>query len=643
MLLMASCANVGMPSGGPRDEDPPQLLHANPPQGALNVSKPEITLTFDEIVNVKDAFSKVVQSPAGRAPRVTAQGKKITVRFDSLAPNTTYTIDFADAIEDNNEGNKLQNFAYTFSTGHELDTLRIAGRVLGARDLEPRPGILVGVHRSLPDSAMRADSIFMKTPMLRVAKTDDRGRFIIRGLAPGNYRVFAIMDTDNDSRYSADNEEMAFYDLDVSPYTESVAVTDTIWDSKTGTVDTVADRIRTRYLPNDILLRSFVSARVPQFVARYERPDSARLFLKMNAPAKKLPAMRLLGHEGKFPGIVESREQLDSVTVWLPPTLAAQDSLLMAVDYVREERGKAPVSVTDTLKFIRKKLPVPKKRKKEKINARDSLALITTTFAFKTSGVQEVWKPLEIEVTTPLATLDTNAFHLMMLTDTVWKRAPRSLSIYHPDSVSPRMMTVDYPWDFGTKYRLEIDSLAGTDIYGRTTLPLKQEFSTRPLDEYCSMTFDITGLEPGMPAFVELLNGSDQVDRVARVENGRAYFPYLQAGKYYARLIEDYNGNGLYDTGDYQTDFQPELAYYYPKVINIKKNWDKEEVWDVYGTAIDLQKPLAVTKNKPKTPKKGTSKKKKGERDDGWEEEEEDLFDPTANPFEERSGKKRRR
>ena len=190
-LFAAACANIGNPSGGARDEDPPLFVSANPPQGSLNVDKTRISITFNELVNVKDAFSKVVVSPPSRqVPRVASVGKRVTVTFDSLLPNTTYTIDFADAIEDNNEANKLQGFAYTFSTGAELDSLRISGMVLDSRNLEPRQGILVGVHENLNDSA------FVKVPLLRVAKTDDRGQFTIRGLKECTYRLFYLDDKD---------------------------------------------------------------------------------------------------------------------------------------------------------------------------------------------------------------------------------------------------------------------------------------------------------------------------------------------------------------------------------------------------------------------------------------------------------------
>ena len=196
IVSMWSCANMGMPSGGPIDEDPPRVVSCSPLSGSVGVKDPKMTITFNELVNVKDAFSKVVVSPANVAiPRVSSLGRRVKIEFDSLAPNTTYTVDFADAIEDNNEANALQGYAYTFSTGESIDTLRISGRVLGARNLEPQQSMLVGVHSNLSDTA------FSTLRLLRVAKTDDRGEFTIRGLAPGKYHIFALSDNDNDYRY----------------------------------------------------------------------------------------------------------------------------------------------------------------------------------------------------------------------------------------------------------------------------------------------------------------------------------------------------------------------------------------------------------------------------------------------------------
>lgn len=623
-LLVTACANVGNPSGGPRDEEPPRLIRATPPNGSLDVSKPQMTLQFNELVNVKDAFSTVVLSPSGKPPRITSQGKRVIIKFDSLAPNTTYTVDFADAIEDNNEGNKLQNFAYTFSTGPTLDTLRIAGRVLGARDMEPQVGMLVGVY------ADTADSAFMTLPMLRVAKTDDRGRFIVRGLAPGKYRVFALNDRDADFRYSSDEEDLAFYDSIVVPTTERVEAFDTVYNTLTGAVDTVTSRVRTRYLPNDVLLRTFNSGKRPQFVSRYERIDSTRLFLKLNMPEKRLPSFTFLDLPDMPAPVLESPLTNDSITMWLSPEMSRRDSLSLVVGYTRLERGKEPLAVLDTLKFIKKKLPKPKKGKKSKVSRADSLARISFDFKPLVAGQLEVYDKFGIEMPVPLARLDTTAIHLSVYRDSVWTPLSKGVGIARPDSLSPRLLNLDYNWDYATKYKLEVDTLAATDIYGRTSRPLSTEFTTRGAGDYCTLALVISGLEPDVPAFVELLNTSDKPVRTAVVERNRAFFPFLQPGKYYARVIEDLNGNGEYDTGDYESLRQPELAYYYPKVLNIKKNWDKEEMWDLWATAVDAMKPLQITKNKPKTGKQGRKQRKETPED----EDEDEPFDPTKNPFE---------
>ena len=124
--------------------------------------------------------------------------------------------------------------------------------------------------------------------------------------------------------------------------------------------------------------------------------------------------------------------------------------------------------------------------------------------------------------------------------------------------------------------------------------------------------------------------------RTEIVENGDAYFPFLTPGQYYARVVLDLNDNGEYDTGNYLLGLQPELAYYYPKAINVKKNWDKEENWAVFDMAVDQMKPKALLKNKPKENKNASrlkNKNKKGESGEEGEEDEEEIFDPTRNPF----------
>ncbi len=626
-VVAAACANIGNPSGGARDEDPPIFVSASPAPGAtnINVDKTKITLSFNELINVKDSYSKVVVSPPSRqVPRVSAVGKRINVQFDSLQPNTTYTIDFSNAIEDNNEGNQLEGFAYTFSTGPTLDSLRISGMVLDSRNLEPKQGILVGVHENLEDSA------FTKLPLFRIAKTDDRGRFTIRGLQDKEYRVFALDDKDNDYIFANQEEDMAFYPMTVRPSSERVEATDTVFNAL-GEIDTITTRGRTRYLPNDILLRTFNSLKRPQYLTKYERIDSTKVFLKFNTKMETLPQISVANPDGvEFKDVIlESNLTNDSLVYWLPEPLVRTDSLTLAVNYLRTDSVGALTEYADTLKFFTNRPRAPKKKKEEKVepmNPLDSIKLITLDVKFDATSL-DVNKPLEFSFPTPLISLDTAKFVLEFTKDSVWRKVPKPMRLTPRDSVSPRHFKIEYPWDYDTKYRVVADTMAAISMYGKPTRPISHEFSTKKEEDYCSLTLKISGEDPDLPLFVELLTSSDQIVRAEPVVDGKVVFKYLKPDKYYARLIEDYNGNGLYDTGDYDLMLQPDLAYYYPKVINIKKNWDKEEDWDVFATAIDLQKPDQVKKNKPE--------RKKHEQNQNNEEyeDEEEIFDPTANPF----------
>ena len=487
--------------------------------------------------------------------------------------------------------------------------------------------MLVGVHANLADSA------FTTERLLRVAKTDDRGQFTIRGLAPGQYRVFALDDKDNDYRYANQEEDIAFYDMVVSPTTEPAVANDTVYDKLTGTPDTVIQRPRTRFLPNDVILYRFNSEKRPQYLTKYERLDSTRVFMKFNTRAESLPCISILGYpKGTTLGALEASEKLDSLVYWLRPELVRDDSLTIAARYMRTDSTGQLREFSDTLKFFTKKLPVKKHGRKEiKISATDSIARITTSFRGAGGGSsQEVWLPFHFESEHPIATFDTTKVSLKILVDSTYRSVATAPRVLQADSLSPRHFRIEFPWEYEQKYRVEIDTMAAIDIYGRPTRPFSQELNVRPASEYCSLTLMLSGLDPSMPAFVELLGSGDKLERTALVENGRAYFPFLNPGKYYARMIEDRNGNGRYDTGDYSTLTQPETAFYYPKAFNIKKNWDKEETWDVYGTAIDQQKPRAILKNRPK---QGKHRNRNEQNSSDEEEEEDGLFDPTRNPF----------
>ncbi|KAA6321084.1 hypothetical protein EZS27_029222, partial [termite gut metagenome] len=228
VLVLYSCASIGRPEGGAIDETPPRFIGSAPVAGALNSKRTRITLEFDEYIKLEGVNEKVIVSPPQvQRPEIKPAGKKININLlDSLRENATYIIDFSDAISDNNEGNPLGNFAFTFSTGEAIDTLVVSGVLLAASDLEPVKGMLIGLHADLADSA------FTSFPFDRVSRTDSRGRFSIKGIAPGAYRLFGLMDADQNFMFSQKSEAIAFLDSLVIPRFEERSRKDTITTSQ---------------------------------------------------------------------------------------------------------------------------------------------------------------------------------------------------------------------------------------------------------------------------------------------------------------------------------------------------------------------------------------------------------------------------
>ncbi|MDE6188130.1 MAG: Ig-like domain-containing protein, partial [Duncaniella sp.] len=248
--FLAACASMGRPEGGPRDMTPPVFVRSNPRPGQLNVSGNKIIVEFDENVALDDAMNKVVVSPAQRTtPVISANGRRVTVELrDTLKPDVTYTIDFADAIKDLNESNVLDGFALDFATGDSIDSLRISGMLFEARTLEPAQGMVVGVYSNLSDTAVKT------LPLERITKTNQLGQFTLRGLKAGTYRIYAINDVNRDYHWDR-SEDVAFYDVTVSPSSEPAQFADTLINL--AGEDSVVMRDGTRFLPDDVLLTWF--------------------------------------------------------------------------------------------------------------------------------------------------------------------------------------------------------------------------------------------------------------------------------------------------------------------------------------------------------------------------------------------------
>lgn len=622
--VMYSCANIGNPSGGPIDKTPPIFMRSNPTPNAVNVKDRKIEIFFDEIVTLKDPSTKIIVSPAQtEMPRMSALGRKVTVELvDSLLPNTTYTIDFSNSIQDNNEGNAIDNFAFAFSTGSVIDSMRVSGYVLDSRTLEPMQSVVVGLQSNLADSA------FHKEKLQRVALTNDRGQFTIRNVSPGSYHIFALKDLDRDYKFGNPTEDIAFLDSIIVPSIGSREAADTVYNDL-NEIDTIMRATRPAYFPNDILLSMFNEDRKSQYLANNLRVDSTRISLTFAAASDTLPSLSIVGRND-VPDqwyTLERSQTNDTLTYWIrPPHLVSADTLMVATTYLRTDTASNLSWGTDTLKFTFQRQKAKKKKKNEETDSLEQIRFMELHPL--ANGTQEVYAPLLLQTGTPIERYSREAFHLQrkLQNDTTFYPAEIKSIALRDSTLNRRDLMLKVDWEPGAAYTLAVDSLAMTDIYGLQTKPLKVDFNVRKMEEYGNIVFNIPAVRDS--AIVELLDGTEKIVLRAPVKSHRAELLNLLPGKYYARLFIDRNGNGKYDTGNYDMHLQPEETVYYPGAINLKKNWDVEQTWDIYATPIDKQKPEAIKKNKPERKKWEKVNTEKTETD----EDEENGFSDFSNP-----------
>ena len=608
-----ACASTGMPDGGPYDETPPKFVRATPEPNATNNKRSKISIEFDEYIKLDKPSEKVIISPPQKeAPEVKVSGRRVLVEFfDTLQENTTYTIDFGDAIVDNNEDNPLGNFAYAFSTGESIDTMEVSGTVLNAQDLEPVKGIQVGLHKDLHDSA------FTKLPFVRISRTDSRGHFTIRGVAPGTYRIYALMDGNQNYLFDSKTEAVAWQDSLIVPSMAPAVRQDTVWNEiDTLAYDTIYDVHYTRFMPDDIILRSFKEENPMQYLMKSEREQLNRFSLYFSAKADTLPAIKGLDFDERNAFVIESNARHDTIRYWIKDTLLCErDTLTFQMDYLATDTLGQLVPRTDTLRMMNKinkerrmAMAEDARKKEEKERKRrekrgDTVKAEPKFFAMTVDAPSslDINKNITIKFEEPVESVDTSAIHVAMMVDSVWQDIP---FIFMADSMAHRQYQILANWQPGLEYQLRIDSLAIKGIYGLYTNKVENKLKVKTLEEYGTLYLNIVGAGPH--AIVQLLNSSDAVVRQQPVsDKNTCDFYFLQPGtKYYIRLFNDDNNNGIWDTGSYEEKRQPEEVFYFPKVWEMKANFEFEETWDIRAIPLDKQKLDEIKKQKPEEAKK---------------------------------------
>ena len=592
-LFWVSCANMASPTGGPYDETPPKYISSNPAPNQTNFKKKRIEILFDENLLIEDASEKIVVSPPQKKmPTIKAIGKKVIVELeDTLEDNTTYTIDFNDAIVDNNEKNALEGFSFAFSTGEIIDSLAVSGILLNANNLEPMKSILIGLHKNIEDSA------FTTLPFVRTSKTNEKGQFTIRNIPPGSYRIFALNDLNGDYKFDQKGEDIAFLDSIIVPSFNFATRNDTIWKDSV-TIDHIDEITYTHFFPDNLKLLLFKEDFVNQYLVKRERNQQNLLTIFFNQPLTTLPVYRLLEENNSektfFPQFVDDKKNLN---LWIKDSLIfKKDTLRLEITYEKSDSLGQLVPQTDTLLFAMRNVNKNSRRKKEEV---DSISLNLFQIKMEVPSTIDVFVQPTFEFPEPVDAIDSSIIRMDIRKDSLW--IPYDKYRVERDSSNVLLYRIISKWDYDKQYRIAIDSAAIVSIYGKVNSPLEVIFRVKPQNSYSHLYFNLPEFDS--PAFIELLDASDKVVKKAKVRRGGALFKNIIPGKYYARIILDLNGNDRWDPGEYGKKRQPEPVYYYPGPLELIQNWEIEQNWNPYELPIDRQKPYELLQNKPKEKK----------------------------------------
>lgn len=586
-----SCANKGYPEGGPKDNTPPHVVEERPASFNKNFDKKSVNIYFDEYVQLKNVAEKfIISPPQAKKPKVRLRGKYIMVEFqDSLRPETTYSLDFADAIVDNNEGNPLGYYRYVFSTGNTIDTLELSGNVVDAETNEPVYNAYVFAYRN------HADSVPITQIPDYMARTDSAGFFRLTNLKEADYKIVAVMDDNRDYKYIPEAERIGFLDTLVRPVVMEMSRTDTL------NGDSLVNTSFLAYGPNNLYLRLFEEVPTKLYLNNSERKQRELLNFIFSIPRKNDFAIELL--DTVVNGAWYLKEQSfgkDTINVWLTDSMIyKRDTLNFKISYLRTDSLNQYSAYTDTVRLVftdKKKTDKKRRRNEEEKQVKPEITFLNIVSTL--SSEQDLNRGIAFDFDRPLTGKGLDSIKLMEKIDTVYQPVKFELI---KDSIRLRHYEMKVRWQPEKEYLLTIDSASITDIYGSHNNKFEKKFKLRSMESYGKILLHVR--EGEGQVIIQLYKSDNK-----KAENGRKIFTvvdeklvegegdiefdFLKAGKYGIRAIFDDNRNGKWDTGLYLDGFQPERVVYLPGEINVRQNFDIDQEFN-------LKVPYIKKDNKP--------------------------------------------
>lgn len=571
-MFSPSCANTTTPpSGGPKDTIPPVITKLYPLEGQTNVSvhKPKLVLTFNEYVTVKDPKSLYLSPPLEKAPKFKLQNKSVVVYFENdLDSNKTYTLDVTNAIADNNEGNMFPGYTLVFSTGDRIDSMMVTGIVQDCNTLKPLKGATVMLYKDHADSA-----VFLHRPDAAV-KTDDWGFFCLRNIQDTIYRMYAIIDENNNNIYEPETEKIAFIDTLFQPITK---VNDTLPElQKYDMKDTVCCLAR----KTDFELNVFREKPSKQLIVNKERVGERTAYITFMAPYAQIDSIWIKGVPANKL-ITQFNLQQDSLEIWVNDPKPQPDTLFLNVKYMKTDTLGLLNSFTEEIKLPKPKKSVVKTPKKD-IKKEDTLAVFTVDA--KPENIEQYGFVVEFKYPLIEDAFDSLGFK------SINPRQQESQGKYNvrKDSLNLRkyIITPKEKFQPGYEYILKIPHRKFRDINGFYNDSLEVKVSLPKDDKLSTMMLNMHNVSNKY--IVDLLDEKrTKVLRSYIIEKDQTLlFPYLRTGKYSIRITEDLNRNGLVDTGNVLEKKQPEKVLFYKledgeSLIDIPEMTELEQDIDV--------------------------------------------------------------
>jgi len=536
VLLFAGCAKITTPTGGPKDTTPPKMLRAEPEDGTVRFHGNHIRIWFDEYITVNNPMENVLISPPlSEVPEYVVNGKSLVIKFrDSLQANTTYNMVFSDCIKDFHEGNALNHLHFGFSTGDSLDNHMIRGNILDAKTLAPAKDFYVLLYRG------NADSLPLTVRPNYVTKSLSDGSFLLKNIAPGDYKIFALKDINGNFRFDLPNEQIAFQE-------EIVTAVRSLPDS-------TADSLKAA-LPLVTLMAFSVEDSV-QALSRYENPAAGiykfpykRRFVDFSAT----PETTALNY---FEQINATR---DTITWYLKTPLS--DTIIY---YFNADNH------LDTVKIV------PYKEKQSSGRGRGRGQKDTKKLGASFANAGEYNQPLTLKFSYPVRPTDT--FDVWVYSQ---QKNSKDTSRYRYDVPDTFIMQLPLPMEVTEKksYAIMIPDSVFFGYNGLANDTLRTKFTTKSDKDYGTLIMNYKLPADGKQYVATLWSNDKIVQEDILTISKTITYPFLNPGTYRVSVFCDENGNGRWDPGDYRTKRQPESMFNFQTNINIRAYWDSEETF----------------------------------------------------------------